>query len=94
MKQTDILDKRADSRYPFQKECTLIRYGFGVIQSQTVNVAKQGLGVRISGNVPLGKGDKPFVFIPCAQYSSQAEVRWINKHVNTLGLKLFSCLYH
>jgi hypothetical protein len=94
MKQNDILDKRADFRYPFQKECTLVRYGFGVIQSQTVNVAKQGLGVRINGNIPLEKGDKLFVSIPCAQYSSRAEVRWINKHLNTLGLKLFSCLYH
>ena len=71
MKQNEILDKRTDSRYPFRKECTLVRYGFGVIESQTVNVAKQGLGVRINGNIPLKKGDKLFVSIPCAQYSSR-----------------------
>ncbi len=94
MKQNDIPNKRTDSRYPFQKECTLVRYGYGVIQSQTFDVAKQGLGVKLNGNIPLEKGDKLFISIPCAQYSSRAEVRWINKHVNTLGLKLFSCLYH
>ena len=94
MKQADILDKRTDSRYPFQKECTLVRYGLGVIQSQTVDVAKQGLGLKINGSLPLEKGDKVFVSIACAQFSTRAEVRWVNKHVNSLGLKLFSCLYH
>ena len=88
-----MLNKRFEARYPFEKECSLLKKESGVIEAMIIDVAKQGLGIRTNHDASFKKGDSLFVSIACLQYSSQAKVQWINKGAKRLGLNLFSSLY-
>lgn len=84
-------DKRTYTRRSYQIDCTLGN-GFGDIKCQTVDESNMGLGVLINETPPFEIGDKLFVYIMLQ--CSWAEVRWINKEVNSnssrVGLKCFS----
>ncbi len=90
-------NKRTYTRHPYQIECILSN-GFGDIKSQTVDVSILGLGVLVNGTIPFENGDilKVYISVYSMDQHSQAEVRWINKEVNSnssrVGLKLFSTL--
>jgi len=88
-----MTNKRTRARKPYMEECILL----GVINSQTVDISKWGLGVEVEDvTLPIKNGDKLSAYIKKIQHGSLTQVQWITKDFknNTirLGLKLFSSL--
>ncbi len=85
----DMLHKRIDERIPFQKECILVNQ-FGLIETQTVDRSKIGLGVKTNSTLPLEfkNGCELAVFIQ-GEDLPPAELMWTKKDNNMtrLGLK-------
>ena len=85
-------NNRTEKRRHLQKECILDNE-FGLIEAQTIDISKTGLGVKIDGTFPLkfkNGGCELGVFIPNKKLS-QAKLMWIKKDFNNttrLGLKL------
>ncbi len=88
MNQIDMSEKRTTSRQPFQKECILINH-FGSIKAQTVDISKWGMGVLVSGQMPIEKDGILFVDIKSLNYSSHAEVCWTKKDNDSTRVGLF-----
>jgi len=89
-------NKRFEARCPYMKKCSLLslKKESGVVEAMTIDVAKRGLGVRLNNHTSFKKRDRLLVSIVCMQYSSSAEVQWVNNGDKRLGLKLFQSLYH
>ncbi len=82
-------NNRTDKRKPWQKECLLVNE-FGLIETQTVDRSKMGLGVKTDRKLPFKKGCELAVVIPSMDKSSLAELMWTKKDFNNttrLGLK-------
>ena len=81
-------NNRADKRIPFQKECILVNQ-FGLIETQTVDRSKMGLGLKIDSTLPFKNGCELGVFIP-GMNLPQGKLMWTKKDFNNttrLGLK-------
>jgi len=80
-------NNRADKRLPWQKECILVN-PFGLIKAETVDISKNGIGVKASKTLPFKNGCELDVFIP-KQKLSQAKLMWTKKNfINTIRLGL------
>ncbi len=81
-------NNRIEERRPFQKECILVNQ-FGLIEMQTVDRSKMGLGLKIDSTLPFKNGCELAVFIPGMDLP-QGKLIWTKKDFNNtirLGLK-------
>jgi len=81
---------RTDKRLPWQKKCLLVNE-LGLIEAQTVDKSKMGLGIKTDRTLPLKitNGGGLTVFISGMKLP-QAELMWEKKDFNNttrLGLK-------
>jgi hypothetical protein len=82
------LNNRTDKRLPLQKECILGNQ-FGLIETQTVDMSKMGLGVKADRTLPFKNGCELTIFIS-GMNLPQAKLMWTKKDFNNttrLGLK-------
>ena len=82
-------NNRVDKRLPLQKECILVNQ-FGLLETQTVDISKMGLGVKTDRTLPFISGCELGVFIPSMDNPPQAKLMWTKKDFNNttrLGLK-------
>jgi hypothetical protein len=87
-------EKGRDRRRRVQEECTLSD-GLSVINCQTTDTSKWGLGVLITyEDVQIKEGDVLSVCVKNVSWTARARVIWIKKDVKKnatrLGLELFS----
>ncbi len=85
-------NNRVDKRLPLQKECILVNQ-FGLLETQTVDISKMGLGVKTDRTLPFKKGCELAVVIPSMGKSSLAELMWTKKdsdNATKLGLKFLA----
>jgi hypothetical protein len=81
-------NNRTFKRKPWQKECLLVNE-FGLIETQTVDRSKMGLGLKIDSTSPFKNGSELGVFIP-GMNLPQGKLVWTKKDFNNttrLGLK-------
>ena len=83
-------NNRTDKRILLRKECILVNQ-FGLIETQTVDMSKMGLGVKTDRILPLKlkNGCDLGVFVQNMDLP-QAKLMWIKKDINNatrLGLE-------
>ncbi len=88
------LNYRIEERLPSQHEC-ILGNSFGLIETQTIDMSKIGLGVKIDRTLPfkLKNGCELMVFIQSMGMLYQAKLMWTKKDFNNiarLGLKFLS----
>ena len=81
-------NNRTDKRIPLQKEC-ILGDQFSWIETQTIDVSKNGIGVKTDKTLPFKNGCELTVFILSMELP-QAKLMWTKKDFNNttkLGLK-------
>ncbi len=82
-------NNRTEERRPLQKECILVNE-FGLIEAQTVDISKMGLGLKTDSTLPFKfKNGELDVFILRMDFPP-AKLMWTKKDINNttrLGLK-------
>ena len=90
MKLENTLDKRINDRIGIQKECILVN-GFGLVEAETIDISKNGIGLKSSNTMPFKIGSELTVSIPgMGNYLAKAKLLWTKKDSNNmtrLGLK-------
>ena len=83
---------RADKRLPLQKECILVNQ-VGLLETQTVDISKMGLGVKTDSPLPFKNGCELGVLIPSMGNLPHVKLMWTKKDFNNttrLGLKFIA----
>ena len=87
-------NNRTDKRIPLRKKC-ILGNRFGLIETQTVDVSKMGLGVKTDRTLPFKNDCELTVFI-LSMKLPQAKLMWTKKDFNNatkLGLKFLPALW-
>ncbi len=80
------LNNRTEKRRPLQKECILVNES-GLIETQTIDISKNGLRVMTDSTLPLKNGCELGVLIERMELP-QAKLMWTQRNDTTiLGLK-------
>ncbi len=82
-------NNRTDKRLPLQKKCILLNQ-FGLLETQTVDISKMGLGVKTDSTLPFKNGCELTVFLPSLDNFPPAKLMWTKEDFNNttkLGLK-------
>ena len=88
------LNNRIDKRIPFQRKC-IMGNRIGLIETQTVDMSKMGLGVKTDRTLPFKDGCELTIFI-LSMKLPQAKLMWTKKDSNNttkLGLKFLPALW-
>ena len=87
-------NNRTNKRIPLQKEC-IMGNRFGLIETQTVDMSKIGLGAKTDRTLPFKNGCELTIFI-LSMNLPQAKLMWTKKDSNNttkLGLKFLPALW-
>jgi hypothetical protein len=82
-------NNRTDKRLPLQKKCILLNQ-FGLLETQTVDISKMGLGVKTDSTLPFKNGCELTVFLPSLDNFPPAKLVWTKEdfsNTTRLGLK-------
>ncbi len=82
-------NNRTDKRLTLQKKCILVNQ-FGLLETQTIDISKMGLGVKTDSTLPFKNGCELTVFLPSLDNFPPAKLMWTKKDFNNttvLGLK-------
>jgi hypothetical protein len=81
--------RRKETRAATQRDCELLK-GSERIFVQTLDISKSGVGVKMTGSMPIDKDDTLQVIIKDFEMDSPAQVVWVKRFASAMswaGLK-------
>ena len=84
-------NNRTEKRKSWRKECLLVNE-LGLVETQTVDRSKMGLGLKADRTLPFKIGCELEVFIPSMDNFHHAKIMWTKKDFDStrVGLKFLA----
>lgn len=79
----DEVGKREDKRILIQRKCDLTKGGI-LVQGNTVDLSKSGVGIEVSGDIPFASDEIIDVLIADLELNNKARLVWAKKSEDNL----------